>query len=144
MFEKCENIYIANFSDRPACLFTGVHQKLSIIFVKKTKPLNGCKIYTSTYNHWSKNERNGLFESINYCRTTKNFVNPCGIAKIGDEGVDLLLAQKLIPLTYQSVVNNAREDDISFEEKVEQILGDENINHSSAVFRKLKVQQVTE
>lgn len=95
LFDSCENIYIANFSDRPACLFTGVHQKLSIVFVKKTKPLNGCKIYTSTYNHWSKNERNELFDSINYCRTTKNFINSCSIAKIGD-GTKLSILKKVI------------------------------------------------
>ncbi len=115
LFEKCENIYIANFSDRPACLFTGVHQKLSIIFVKKTKPLNGCKIYTSTYNHWSKNERNGLFESINYCRTTKNFVNPCGIAKIGDE-IKLSILKKVLDYkkNFEDLLSNEKNDNAIF------------------------------
>ena len=85
LLDTCENIYIANFSDRPSCLFTGVHQKLSIVFIKKTKPTNGCKVYTSPYIHWSKSERNGLFDRVHYCRTTKLFINGYGIAKIGDE-----------------------------------------------------------
>lgn len=84
LFDTCENIYIANFSDRPSCVFSGVHQKLSIVFIKKTKPANGCKVYTSSYIHWSKNERKNLFDRVNYYRTTKNFINSFGIAKIGD------------------------------------------------------------
>ncbi|MGN0783979.1 MAG: Eco57I restriction-modification methylase domain-containing protein [Christensenellales bacterium] len=98
LFEKCESIYIANFSDRPACLFTGVHQKLSIVFAKKTKPLNGCKLYTSTYKHWSKNERATLFDSISYCRTTKNFVQCSGIAKVGDD-IKLSILKKVLDNT---------------------------------------------
>lgn len=85
MFEKCDSIYISNFSDRPACLFTGVHQKLSIVFAKKTKPINGCKIYSAAYKHWAQSERRNIFDSITYCRTLKKFVNSFGVAKIGDE-----------------------------------------------------------
>lgn len=95
LFDTCETIYIANFSDRPACLFTGVHQKLSIIFLKKTKPTNGCKVYTSSYLHWSKAERHKLFDSLEYCRTTKAFINSCGIAKIGNE-VKLSILKKVL------------------------------------------------
>lgn len=85
LINSCENIFISNFSDRPSCLFTGVHQKLSIIFVKKTKPSNGCKIYTSSYNHWTKDERFYLFQSIKYSRATKAFISENGIAKLGSE-----------------------------------------------------------
>ena len=84
LFESCENIYLANFSDRPSCLFTGVHQKLSIVFTKKTRPFNGCKVYSTTYLHWSKSERSSLFESIKYCRTTKELIDSTGVPKIGD------------------------------------------------------------
>ena len=115
LFDSCENIYIANFSDRPACLFTGVHQKLSIIFVKKTKPLNGCKIYTTAYNHWSKNERNELFDSIHYCRTTKNFINTCSIAKIGDE-IKLSIIKKVMDchINFEDVLSNEKTDNIIY------------------------------
>ena len=111
LFEKCESLYIANFSDRPSCLFAGVHQKLSIIFAKKTKPLNGCKIYTSTYKHWSKNERATLFDSISYCRTTKNFVDKFGIAKVGDE-VKLSILKKVLSnsTSFESILSNNEND----------------------------------
>lgn len=114
LFDSCETIHIANFSDRPACLFTGVHQKLSIVFIKKTKPSNGCKIYTSSYNHWSKNERQNLFNSIRYFRTTKSFINSYGIAKIGDD-------------IKHSIIKKVSENAISFND----ILSD---NKSNSIF----------
>ncbi len=83
--DSCQNVYIANFSDRPSCLFTGVHQKLSILFLKKTKSDSHSKIYTSGYTHWSKGERGTLFSSIRFYRTTKTFINDNGICKLGDE-----------------------------------------------------------
>lgn len=52
--------FILNYNDRPDCLFVGVHQKLSILFIKKSMNQN-CKIYTSDYNYWYKNERDKLF-----------------------------------------------------------------------------------
>ncbi|MCH5146507.1 MAG: Eco57I restriction-modification methylase domain-containing protein [Clostridiales bacterium] len=114
LFDSCETIHIANFSDRPACLFTGVHQKLSIVFIKKTKPSNGCKVYTSTYNHWSKSERQNLFNSIKYFRTTKSFINTYGIAKVGDE-------------IKQSIIKKVAENNISFND----ILSD---NKNNSIF----------
>lgn len=111
LFEQCDSIYIANFSDRPACLFTGVHQKLSIVFIKKTKPLNGCKLYTSTYKHWSKNERKTLFNSISYCRTVKKFVNSFGIAKVGDE-IKLSILKKVFDSenSFKDIISNTKND----------------------------------
>ena len=53
--------FIFNFADRPDCLFTCVHQKLSILI--------GCpgekKItYTSNYQYWYRSERSKLFERL--------------------------------------------------------------------------------
>ena len=53
--------FILNFADRPDCLFTSVHQKLSILIgcpgsVKTT--------YTSNYHYWYKAERDNLFKRI--------------------------------------------------------------------------------
>lgn len=53
---------ILNYSDRPDCLFTSVHQKLSIFFGKNSG--GTAKIYTGNYKYWYKEERNQLFESI--------------------------------------------------------------------------------
>lgn len=53
---------LLNFADRPDCLFSGVHQKLTIVFAQRTKELEG--IYTSKYNHWYKTERETLFSNL--------------------------------------------------------------------------------
>ena len=50
---------LLNFADRPDCLFSGVHQKLTIVMAQKTKTIEG--IYTSKYNHWYRSERETLF-----------------------------------------------------------------------------------
>jgi hypothetical protein len=52
--------YILNYNDRPDCLFSKVHQKLSIIFCKKniSKQHN---LFTSDYKYWYKKERCDLF-----------------------------------------------------------------------------------
>lgn len=106
LFSSCETVYISNFSDRPACLFAGVHQKLSIVFIKKTRPLNGCKIYTSGYKHWSKDERLSLFDSITYYRATKDFIDENAIAKIGDETKQNILKKVLeFPMPFSAVIS---------------------------------------
>ena len=119
LFDSCETIHVANFSDRPACLFTGVHQKLSIVFVKKTKPANGCKVYTSTYKHWSKNERNALFNSIKYYRTTKMFINPNGIAKVGDD-IKQSILKKVAESTFafNSILGNSTNNSLYLNQRM--------------------------
>lgn len=62
-------IYCANFADRPGALFSGVHQKVSILIFN-----NSCKVfknkYTTNFLHWyskdSSNERLYLFDNIKY------------------------------------------------------------------------------
>lgn len=53
---------LLNFADRPDCLFTGVHQKLTIVFAQKVETEVG--VYSSKYNHWYKTERESLFQNI--------------------------------------------------------------------------------
>ena len=53
---------LLNFADRPDCLFTGVHQKLTIVLAQNTREIEG--IYTSKYNHWYKTERETLFSNL--------------------------------------------------------------------------------
>lgn len=54
---SCKQI-VLNFADRPDCLFSGVHQKLTILIAQKGKKNND--IYSSNYTFWYKNERNRL------------------------------------------------------------------------------------
>lgn len=53
--------YLLSFSDRPDCLFNGVHQKLCILICAKTGKNT---VYTSNYNYWYKEEREFLFKDI--------------------------------------------------------------------------------
>ena len=58
IYEKSEKQFLLNFADRPDCLFTGVHQKLTILIFRlgnKNK-----EIYSSNYKHWYKEERKEL------------------------------------------------------------------------------------
>lgn len=61
---KFKEIAILNYADRPSCLFSGVHQKLTILFCS-----NNCSkkhILTSKYNYWYRNERNALFKANSF------------------------------------------------------------------------------
>jgi len=54
--------YILSYADRPSCLFTGVHQKLSILITRKGKETH--TVYTSNYKHWYKEERDTIFNDV--------------------------------------------------------------------------------
>lgn len=79
--ENTKKQFILSFADRPDCLFTGVHQKLCLIFGVKSKATHS--IYTSNYKHWYKSERKKL---LNGCSITENSFRHDGfIPKIGNE-----------------------------------------------------------
>lgn len=71
--------FILSYSDRPDCLFTSVHQKLNVIFAKKSRK-QVC--YTSNYQYWYKDEREKLFENTSTMKN--NFIIPSFIPKIGN------------------------------------------------------------
>ena len=79
LYDAVPEQYLLNYSDRPDCLFTSVHQKLSILFARKK---NSEKIiYTGNYTYWYKDEREGLFSTVQ--ATKNNFVEEGFIPKIG-------------------------------------------------------------
>ncbi len=53
--------HISSFADRPSCLFSGVHQILSIFITKKS---DTNKIHSGGFHHWNKNERVYLFYKL--------------------------------------------------------------------------------
>ncbi|WP_026858886.1 Eco57I restriction-modification methylase domain-containing protein [Jeotgalicoccus psychrophilus] len=67
LYKNMNEIFIANFADRPGTLFNGVHQKLSIVIAKKNQTVVP-KIYTTSYIHWYEKERDNLFKNIKYRR----------------------------------------------------------------------------
>ena len=70
--------FILSYSDRPDCLFTSVHQKLNVLFARKSE--NKVR-YTSNYQYWYKEERNKLFNNIKLIKNS--FSDPSFIPKIG-------------------------------------------------------------
>ena len=82
--------YIFNFSDRPDCLFISVHQKLSIIFTKKSP---NKKLYTSNYIYWKKEERPNLFKNLHFVEN--NFEEPNFIPKLGSS-IDCSIYNKIL------------------------------------------------
>lgn len=71
--------YLLNYSDRPDCLFTSVHQKLSILFARRKKADR--TIYSGNYTYWYKNERKDLFTSTQV--VNNKYVEDKFIPKLG-------------------------------------------------------------
>lgn len=57
--------YILSYADRPDCLFSGVHQKLNIVFFNKSTSSEH-EVYTSDYKFWYKKQRKALFSNIEF------------------------------------------------------------------------------
>lgn len=77
---QSNKIIVVNFADRPDCLFTQVHQKLTILIAVKGK--SKCKTYSSNYYYWYKSERSKLFNECNVYPTKYEFEG--FIPKIGN------------------------------------------------------------
>ena len=72
--------WLLNYADRPDCLFTSVHQKLSILVARR----NGIKgINTGNYQYWYKEERGHLFDNVSVIKN--DLVSEQYIPKIGNE-----------------------------------------------------------
>lgn len=72
---------IINFADRPASLFPGVHQKISILFAKKSNKSK--EIYVSSYLYMKKNENLNILNKIEIYKSGKSLTNY--IPKIGNQ-----------------------------------------------------------
>lgn len=59
--------YLYNYADRPGCLFTQVHQKLTILIACKSEEK---QLITGNYQYWYNEERNSLFKK------QTNIINP--------------------------------------------------------------------
>jgi len=71
LFEENSIItWCSNFADRPGTLFTGVHQKLSIVISKNHSDKKLHTFFTTAYRHWygrkENDERKVLMETLGY------------------------------------------------------------------------------
>ncbi len=78
--EQLHSITYLSFADRPDCLFSGVHQKLTIVLANNIACEH--RIYSSSYQYWYKTERDNLFSNITI-HDNSDIKSPC-IPKIGN------------------------------------------------------------
>lgn len=73
------NLAFANFADRPACLFNGVHQKLTIMFASVGNGMEH-SVYSTQYYHWTKDEQFDLMDNLMYTKVP--LLQKVGIPKV--------------------------------------------------------------
>lgn len=66
------DLYISNFHQRPAQLFVGVLQRLSIFIAQKDIPNN---IFTTGIYRWYEDNRKLLFQNLSYVKTDQSHQN---------------------------------------------------------------------
>jgi hypothetical protein len=77
-------ILCSNYSDRPGCLFNGVHQKLSILIGnKKSNSKTQNKFLSTDYLHWYTSNIDKLFKNISYYES--NLIYSDFSLKVGSE-----------------------------------------------------------
>ena len=74
--EKSSIVYYSTFADRPGCLFTGVHQRLTIFFSSIGE--DDCRRFTSNYQFWYKDERENLFKSLDFIENNNDLLPKVG------------------------------------------------------------------
>lgn len=89
---NCKDIFYSSFGDRPGTLFNGVHQKLTILIGEKGNSSTK-NIYTSSYYHWYKEERQHLFDNIKYIKN--DYRNDDFYYKFGNE-IEKSIIDKII------------------------------------------------
>lgn len=90
--DHSKSVYYSTFADRPGCIFTGVHQRLTIFFAEIGETEN-TRIFSSSYKYWYNNERKDLFNSISFYENKYKGILP----KIGNEIEDNI---------YSKIINN--------------------------------------
>ncbi len=107
LISRMSDIAFTNFADRPACLFNGVHQKLSIMFAKRNKSARDvpfCEIYSSKYYHWSKDEQDDLLDSVTFHSVANRF--EFGIEKTSSD-METKVLEKVSSLNDVSLIDNS-------------------------------------
>ncbi len=67
LINNSSSLYLANFGLRPAALFQGVMQRLSIALLEKGQ---NSKVYSTDYKTWYSDEREVLFRKMKYQEIT--------------------------------------------------------------------------
>jgi len=86
LLDHGRNLWISNYDDRPGKIFGDLeHCRSSIIILeKKGEQSEKSEVYTTTYNRWYTEDRDSLFQIIEYAKST-NYVVDGSIPKLGKE-----------------------------------------------------------
>jgi len=103
--EKTASQKIFNYADRPGCLFSGVHQKLTILIAQKGEEKRG--VFTSSYNYWYKNERENLFDTASVIENS--FVEEDYFPKLGNEN-DVSVYKKVHTTNTDNILDLSNND----------------------------------
>src|SRR6266496_2634131 len=79
--DKLSSIWVSHFGIRPAKLFEGAEQRLTIVVASR---LQNKTLYSTSYNRWSQEERAVLFQKIHYQTVQKKFALAGTWAKVDD------------------------------------------------------------
>jgi hypothetical protein len=83
LMESFSDLWLSNYAIRPAKLFEGVEQRLTIAIGKRGKSEDH-RICATKYNQWYVDERPHLFARLSYCDVTA-LCNTKSMPKIGDK-----------------------------------------------------------
>jgi hypothetical protein len=95
--------FCSSFADRPSCLFNGVHQKLNIILLEKERINKSVNHYTSSYIHWYSNEKDNLFNKINYSKN--DFYQSDYLFKVGND-TERSIINKIVSINKKPLLAN--------------------------------------
>jgi len=80
LLESSRNAWYANYAWRPAKLFDTVNRALTVFVVT---PTAAGHTFSTNYQKWTSDDRDGLFERLNYIEVPRKRL-ACWIPKIGD------------------------------------------------------------
>lgn len=99
---------VMNFADRPDCLFSCVHQKLSIVIAQKVSDYKG--VLSSSYQYWYQTERETLFDNISLVPTVT--ANIAYWPKLGNK-TDSSIYKKFLKLKGNDILSMGKEETTS-------------------------------
>lgn len=98
---------VMTFADRPDCLFSSVHQKLTILIAQRNAEESG--VFSSSYNYWYQQERESLFNSISIVPT--DVTNRAYWPKIGNK-VEMAIYSHFKNLQGQDILSLVSEGNV--------------------------------
>jgi hypothetical protein len=84
--ENMTELWVANFGIRPAKIFPGVDQRVTIVLATRQddSALKSCRLWSTRYHRWREDEQFEMIANLNYADIT-GLSHSLGWPKLGDE-----------------------------------------------------------